>query len=79
MIDTLILNNVIDINPRNHEGTTPLHLAVMNGQIEVWKFMAIIVDETNTEGGINQKNNEGETPLHRAAHRLSRNILCDNV
>ena len=55
MIDTLILNNVIDINPRNHEGTTPLHLAVMNGQIEVWKFMAIIVDEKNTEGGINPK------------------------
>ena len=55
MIYTLILNNVIDINPRNHEGTTPLHLAVMNGQIEVWKFMAIIVDEKNTEGGINPK------------------------
>ena len=39
----------------------------MNGQIEVWKFMAIIADETNTEGGINPKNNEGETPLHIAA------------
>ena len=34
---------------------TPLHLAVMNGQIEVRKFMAIIVDEKNTKGGINPK------------------------
>ena len=55
MIYSLILNNVIDINPRNHEGTTPLHLAVMNGQIEVWKFLAIIVDERNTEGALIQK------------------------
>ena len=68
MIDTLILNNVIDINPRNHEGTTPLHLAVMNGQIEVWKFMAIIVDEKIQKAALIQKNNEGKTPLHRAAH-----------
>ena len=76
MIYSLILNNVIDINSRNHEGTTPLHLAVMNGQIEVWKFMAIIVDETNTEGGINPKNNEGETTLHRAAHLGYLEIYC---
>ena len=76
MIYCLILNFVIDINPRNHEGTTPLHLAVMNGQIEVWKFMAIIVDETNTEGGINPKNNEGETPLHGAAHLGYLEIYC---
>ena len=67
MIYSLILNNIIDINPSNHKGTTPLHLAAMNGQIEVWKFIAMIVDETNAEEGINPKNNAGETPLHIAA------------
>ena len=68
IIYSLILNNVIDINPSDHEGTTPLPLAAMNGHIEVWKFIAMIVDETNAEEGINQKkNNEGATPLHLAA------------
>ena len=76
MIYCLILNFVIGINPRNHEGTTPLHLAVMNGQIEVWKFIAIIVLETNAKEGINPKNNEGETPLHKAAHLGYLEICC---
>ena len=67
MIYSLVLNNVIEINPRNHEGTTPLHLPVMNGQIELWKFMAVIVDETNTEGALIQKT---ITHLHRAAHLM---------
>ena len=52
---SLVLSNVIEINPRNHEGTTTLHLAVMNGLIELWKFMAVIVDDTNTEWALIQK------------------------
>ena len=48
----------------------------MNGQIEVWKFKAIIANETNTEGGINSKNNEGETPLHGAAHLGYLEMYC---
>ena len=58
-----ILPKFDGINPKNSFGTTPLHCAVINGQLEVCKF---IIENVN-EDEKNSKDNFGFTPLHYAA------------
>lgn len=56
------LDKGIDINAKNKEGETPLHLAMFYGGKSLVEFLI-------TNGAqVNAKANNGETPLHIAAH-----------
>ena len=55
------MKEVIDRNPRDNHGQTPLHLAAKNGHLNVCKA---IIKEANDK---NPKDNQGMTPFHFAA------------
>ena len=63
-IDVLkyIMSKVLDVNPKNNFGNTPLHYAVRGGKLDVVKY---IMDQIKDK---NPKNNEGNTPLHLAVN-----------
>ena len=55
------MKEVIDRNPRNNHGQTPLHLAAKNGHLKVCKTIIKEADDKNP------KDNQGMTPFHIAA------------
>ena len=69
LICKMIMENVVDKNPRGKFGLTPLHLAADRGHIEICKL--------SVEQGVNPnpKCDKGWTPLHYAALK-SHGIIC---
>ena len=55
------MKEVIDRNPRDNHGQTPLHLAAKNGHLKVCKTIIKEADDKNP------KDNQGMTPFHIAA------------
>ena len=55
------MKEVIDRNPRDNHGQTPLHLAAKNGHLKVCKAIIKEADDKNP------KDNRGMTPFHIAA------------
>ena len=51
----------IDVNAKNKDGWTPLHLAATKGRIEIVEYLV----EKGAED-VNAKNEYGQTPLHIA-------------
>ena len=60
MMDLLISKNV-DINPKDDDGHTPLHLACMRGN---YAAVEILIRQERIE--VNSLNKRGDTPLHFA-------------
>ena len=60
-LDTWIIENNQDKNPRDSHGYTPLHLAVERGHFSVCELIIANIQD------INPKDNYGITPLHLAA------------
>ena len=59
----LLLENVVDKNPKDNNGNTPLHLAAQNGQFALCELILKNADEKNP------KSNYGKTPLDSANPR----------
>ena len=57
----LISDNKIDINPRGINGSTPLHIAVQQGRLEIFKTLAEVTFNKNV------RCKQNFTPLHEAA------------
>ena len=57
----VIMKEVIDRNPRDNHGQTPLHTAAKNGHLKVCKTIIKEADDKNP------KDNRGMTPFHIAA------------
>ena len=57
----LILDNVINGNPKDQNGRTPLEMAAMNGHLDVCRMIIERVQEKNPF------NDKGLTPLHASA------------
>lgn len=56
----MLLDQTVDVNPKDHHGATPLHAAV-------WRGYGPVVNEHLEHGvDINSKDNNGATPLHIA-------------
>lgn len=53
---------VIDKNPKNNEGNTPLHCAASRGHLQI---CGMFIDQIEDK---NPKNNHGHTPLHFSAY-----------
>ena len=54
-------NRLINKNPRNHQGNTPLHFAAEAGNCQIVKMLVLQLEEKNP------KNANRKTPLHYAA------------
>ena len=52
---------MINKNPRNHQGNTPLHFAAEAGNCQIVKMLVLQLEEKNP------KNANRKTPLHYAA------------
>ena len=50
-----------DANPKDSEGSTPLHQAVINGHFDLYKLIREKAENKNP------KDQRGRTPLHEAA------------
>jgi ankyrin repeat protein len=59
-----LLTNKADVNARNDNGDTPLHLAAEFGRKEVVEFLL-----TN-KADVNARDNNGETPLQLTTDRI---------
>ena len=58
----------VNVNCRNHFGSTPLHIAAIHGNIEVCTYLIISGAE------LNAADSDGRTPLHYAARNGSVHI-----
>ncbi|WP_265033965.1 ankyrin repeat domain-containing protein [Wolbachia endosymbiont (group A) of Sicus ferrugineus] len=58
-----------DVNAKDKDGNTPLHLAAMKGKIDVVKILL----EYNAD--VNTKNNEGRTALYYAANNNHQELV----
>ena len=69
LICKMIMENIVDKNPRGKFGLTPLHLAADRGHIEICKLFV-------EQGGVfpNPKCDKGLTPLHYGALKSQGNI-----
>ena len=72
----LIMDTVVDKNPKDATGLTPLHAAAQEGHREVCK---LIIDSILDK---NPKSEDGTTPLHFAAqvgHKDVCKLIIDSV
>lgn len=64
-----VMDLVIAVRPqldvKNYQGNTPMHIATANGQVEVVE--RLIKYGGSSKAGVNARNNRGETPLMLAA------------
>ena len=65
----LPIDNVEDKNPASKCGNTPLHAAVIIGNLEITNLII------KSSGDWNPKNNQGKTPLSLAAERNHFDII----
>ena len=71
-----IVDKAEDKNPANVNGSTPLHVAAAEGELEIFEMIA------NKVTNINPRDNVGWTPLHGAAqygHREMCEFIADKV
>ena len=73
----MILDEVNDKNPKDKDGTTPLHWAANKGHFEIFKLIMESADEKSPV------DNHGDTLLHYAADAghfdVCKHILIKNV
>ena len=60
----------IDLNVKNDEGNTPLHLAALKGRHEIVKLLL-----SNSTDSLNVQNEMGSTPLHLASFTKNRMVI----
>ena len=70
IVEALLNHEGIEVNAKNKEGDTPLHVAARKGQTEV--VMALL-NHTGIE--VNATNEKGDTPLHVALWHKFREII----
>ena len=63
-ISKILLENNVEKNPRDFDGNTPLHLAVLYNLSEDGNLVRLLLA---SDVDINPKNDKGDTPLHVAA------------
>ena len=56
-----LINHGANVNEKDKDGSTPLHLAAWNGKLECCEFLI------NHGVNVNEKDSDGNTPLHLAA------------
>ena len=77
-----ILSKVIDKNPENEDGDTPLHEAAKNGSLEICKLIYLHINRGLDKVGaeiallsrslvkaMHPENNSGETPMFNAVEK----------
>lgn len=82
----LLIDRGADVNKKNHEGNTPLHLVALKGKKKITNAQKQVISETinllTTEGAdVNSRNDKGNTPLHLAArtgHIETNHLLIDD-
>ena len=57
----IIIESVKDTNPKDLEGSTPLHQAVIHGHLEIYQLLLAKAENKNP------KDQRGRTVLHEAA------------
>ena len=64
-ICSLIMEDLVDKNPRTNSGNTPLHFTAEAGHLKIYRSIMEVLEDKNPE------DNDGWTPLHSAASKLS--------
>ena len=59
----------LKVKPYEREHNTPLHLAALNGYLEIVKYLI------KKEADIDAKNRKNQTPLHLAVHNAHKHII----
>jgi ankyrin repeat protein len=68
-----LLDKGADVNHKNYNGNTPLHIAIVNQDLEVCKVLI------SRGADVSITNNEGKTPLQVAIGRKFNNKLKDLI
>merc|ERR1712029_1296713 len=71
----VILDAVTDKNPKNNNGSTPLHYAVLSPGDNCYVLFRTIFDQVKEK---NPADNKGKTPLHCAAE-LGDPLICQLI